>query len=78
MKAHSRSNVLNHILSGHAVPCGSGMFQTADGAFFLGAPSKEAVSEAKRLAKQKKTPLAVKNACQEFLAYVKANSGGAQ
>lgn len=70
MKHPSRSNVLNSILSGTATECGSGCFQTADGSTFLGRPSPESVSEAKRLLAEPEMHARIKAQCKEFLQYV--------
>ena len=36
-------------VSGTAIPCGSGCFQTACGSYFLGKPSLESIQEARSL-----------------------------
>lgn len=57
------------VLTGSAIPCGSGCFQTADGSMWLGRPSPEAVSEAKRIAAALDTHSRLRSECIEFLNY---------
>lgn len=65
-----QSKVLKSILTGEAIPCGSGMFQTADGSQFLGKPSEAAIEEAKRLVLDETVSRMIQDACIDFLLYI--------
>ncbi len=47
-----KSNVLKDILTGRAIPCGSGMYQDSSGSMFLGAVPDSALKEIKSIIRQ--------------------------